>query len=360
MIDAITTWDPVADAPDWPRERFDALANQVFAHQYTHNRAYRTLCDNRQISPEQNPGADAIPAVPTDAFKVAHLFGDAPPTRTFKTSGTTGDARGCHHFRTLDVYAASLHPTFRRFCNPGGQTLRMLILAPSPQDLEESSLSFMLGELQARWGDDKSRYFVTLDAQGQWQINVDDFAAALDQACADEATTMILGTAFAFAEVFDAHRQSWQLPAGSRVMETGGFKGRTRTISRSELYEAFGDRLGLRPTHCLGEYSMTELSSQTYTDALRRGDGATRRFYSPPWLQMDVVDPVTLRPLKKAGAEGLIRFFDLANIDSVSAIQTSDRGVIADDGGLTLLGRAPSAELRGCSLTIEEIVNATS
>jgi hypothetical protein len=49
------------------------------------------------------------------------------------------------------------------------------------------------------------------------------------------------------------------------------------------------------------------------------------------------------------GETGLIRVFDLANVFSVMAIQTEDLGVRRGDG-FELIGRAPLAEARGCSL----------
>jgi hypothetical protein len=69
-----------------------------------------------------------------------------------------------------------------------------------------------------------------------------------------------------------------------------------------------------------------------------------------------LVDPETLEPVDGPGRRGLIRWIDLANVETVSAIQTGDLGVRTDTGGIRLLGRAPGADLRGCSLTAEEIV----
>ena len=356
VIDAIESWDPTGHSHRWPRARFDALAAELFAHQYTHIEAYRTLCDGRGVTPGGDPSPDEIPAVPTDAFKFTDLFAGAEPAHVFRTSGTTADeARGEHHFRTRDVYRASLHPTFKRFCNPGGDRLRMLILAPSPEHLPDSSLSFMLGALVQRHGDAESDYFVTLDDDGRWEFATDALCRALDKACDDQATTMLLGTAFGFAEFLERQDRRWQLPEDSRLMETGGFKGRFRDLSRAELYAQFADRFGLPRSRCLSEYSMTELSSQTYTDHLVSAE-ATGRFYGPPWLDIKVADPVSLEAIDEVETPGLIRFFDLANVDSVCAIQTSDRGIIHADGGLQFLGRAPDAQLRGCSLTIEELV----
>jgi hypothetical protein len=67
-----------------------------------------------------------------------------------------------------------------------------------------------------------------------------------------------------------------------------------------------------------------------------------------------VVDPERLEPLP-FGATGLLRHYDVANLDSVMAIQSDDLG-IAHGGGFELLGRAAGAEARGCSLAVEELL----
>jgi hypothetical protein len=50
----------------------------------------------------------------------------------------------------------------------------------------------------------------------------------------------------------------------------------------------------------------------------------------------------------------MIALFDLANLGSAVHLLTQDLGR-AEEGGLRLLGRASEAELRGCSLTVEEL-----
>jgi hypothetical protein len=69
-----------------------------------------------------------------------------------------------------------------------------------------------------------------------------------------------------------------------------------------------------------------------------------------------VVDPETLEPVSP-GITGLLQHFDLANAASVSAIQTEDLGV-AVDGGFQLLGRAPGATPRGCSVAMDLLLEA--
>src|SRR5690606_74005 len=98
----------------------------------------------------------------------------------------------------------------------------------------------------------------------------------------------------------------------------------------------------------------TELSSQMYEDTILGGD-APRRYWVPGWVRARAVDPDTLAPLPD-GALGVLRIDDLANLDSVAAIQTADLGVVEGDR-LTLIGRAPGATPRGCSLAIEEALS---
>lgn len=109
---------------------------------------------------------------------------------------------------------------------------------------------------------------------------------------------------------------------------------------------------------------MTELSSQAYTDEILRvhrglEESRTGVFQTPPWVRVEIVDPLDFEPIVEPSGEGLIRWYDLSNTESVVAIQTSDRGRVTEDGGFRLLGRADNAQLRGCSLTIEEIVEAS-
>ena len=79
------------------------------------------------------------------------------------------------------------------------------------------------------------------------------------------------------------------------------------------------------------------------------------RHVAPPWLGVQVLDPETLAP-RGPGESGLLSFFDLANVSSVSAILTEDLGRLDDDGALRLEGRAPGAEPRGCSLAMEALL----
>ena len=67
-----------------------------------------------------------------------------------------------------------------------------------------------------------------------------------------------------------------------------------------------------------------------------------------------VIANVTIEYETPAGKTGLISIFDLANVGSAVHLLTEDLGV-AEGAGFRLLGRAAGAELRGCSLVVEEL-----
>jgi hypothetical protein len=287
---------------------------------------------------------DTIPAVPTDVFRtVSLLSAERAAERVFRTSGTTAGARGVHTTLSTAAYRAGASAQWRRWVQPDAGRLRWVPIVFDPAVVTDSSLSFMAGALAGEFASGPPAWY--LSAAGVDPRVVDELRSASEP-------VVVLSTAFALVELLEQLRgDRVVLPAGSRVVETGGFKGRTREVARDVLYADVGGALGLSPGAIISEYSMTELSSQLYSGTWT--GGRADRLHAPPWCLVRAVDPATLRVLPD-GEEGLLRFVDLANTSSVVAVQTSDRGVVHGDG-VELLGRMPGAVPRGCSLAIEEI-----
>jgi hypothetical protein len=57
------------------------------------------------------------------------------------------------------------------------------------------------------------------------------------------------------------------------------------------------------------------------------------------------------------GERGILVHTDLANYNSVTTLLTEDVG-IATDKGFILLGRAQGAQAKGCSLAVEDFLQA--
>jgi len=313
-----------------------------------------------------------VPGVPTDVFRRVDLR-DNNASRlaaTFRTSGTTFGERGVHHKTSMRLYDEGAWRFFREMVDLGSTSnVRVAALVHDPAIVGDSSLSYMVALIAREMGA-AARYFVGTPPDDQSGV-VD--APSFAQWCgASDDPVLVFGTAFALVELFERSTWNIHLPAGSAVIETGGYKGRVRAWSRSELYAAIESRLAVPKHRIASEYSMTELSSQLYSVELcdhrvepsaAGGAGANegldgRVFVAPPWCRVDAVDAETLAPLEP-GERGILRFLDLANADSVWAVQTSDLGTVLETGEVVLFGRSPGAIPRGCSLAIEELVTWT-
>ncbi|WP_437778690.1 acyl-protein synthetase [Sorangium sp. So ce1097] len=345
-----------------PRETFDALAIALARHQAARCAPVARLFQARGADVDAMERADEIPAVPCDVFRFARVAAHPPEAdeRVFRTSGTSLGAasRGEHPFRTTATYELAALAWGARLLWPDGARLRAIVLAPPLDEAPDSSLGFMIDRFAAR-----------LSGPATWhvrggELDAAGFARACSEARAAGEPAIVLGTSFAFVHLLDAALPAGAalLPAGSRAMQTGGYKGRSREVPADELRAAIARALGVTPSHVVGEYGMTELSSQLYEGTLAAalgGRGLAARaapglYHAPPWTRVTAVDPATLSPLP-AGEVGLARIVDLANVDSAVAIQTADRVRVTEDG-VELLGRAAGAPPRGCSIAIDQML----
>ena len=304
-----------------------------------------------------------VPPVPTSAFKHVRLLAvedGRAPEAVFRTSGTSrgSERRGEHAVASLALYRAALLPPFRAHVLAGARP-RLISLLPSPETAPHSSLSRMLATVAAELGDGPSRWYARADGA----LDLDGLRAAARAVVGAEAPVLIAATAFALVHWLDAlavDGARLRLAEGSRLMETGGFKGRALVVARDELYAAVDHWLGIPPERVVNEYGMTEMLSQFYEPVLSRPPApaalAERFHAAPPWVRTRVLDPVSLADAAP-GEPGLLCHFDLANAGSAACVLTEDMGVLVS-GGFRLLGRAPGAEPRGCSLATEELLRA--
>jgi hypothetical protein len=340
-------------------DEFNAAALRIFAWQYARNVPYARFCDRRERTPREVTHWTEIPAVPTAAFREVDLVAGsaADADAVFRTSGTTGgaDRRGVHYVLDVSIYHFSLIPNFAACVLPDGAELTMLSLVPSSSELPDSSLSHMVGVVLERLGGTGSGWY----ASATHGIDDARLAGALHDAQRDGRPVCVLGTSFAFVHLLDRMAERGErhdLPTGSRLMDTGGYKGRSREVEVTDLRRLYQELLGIPASHCVNEYGMTEMCSQFYDSVLR--DGGERRKVVPPWVRTRIVDPGTLQPLSD-GETSLLQHFDLANAGSVCAIQTEDQGVRVE-GGFQLLGRAPGATPRGCSIAMDILLEAVN
>ncbi len=339
---------------------FNRLALALFAFQFERVQIYRRLCEKRGIGPGAIRHWSQIPALPASAFKEHAVSSLAENERShvFCSSGTTGHvpSRHFHNAASLSLYEASLLPWFERHfpcADPafaaGSATL--ISLTPSPVLAPHSSLVHMFKTVRQKFGGPESLYAGRLEADCSWSLDFNQLGSALRDAISGQRAVGLLGTAFSFVHWLDylaVNKMRLRLPAGSRIMETGGYKGRSRTVAKTELRRLMTKYLAVPDSHIVAEYGMSELSSQAYDGVAGQARQAAGIFRFPPWVRTQIISPET-GATAAAGETGLLRVFDPANMYSVMALQTEDLAASRGDG-FELLGRAESAEPRGCSL----------
>lgn len=331
---------------------FEECALAVFRHQYETIPEYRRWCEEQGIGPEKVRGWREIPPVPAVALKYRR-FACGEPQRVFRSSGTTlgSERRSEHAMPDLRLYRAAALGGLEQFLFPGIEEMPIFSLIPSAEAWPHSSLAQMVSWAVERFGSPESAYFASEE-----RFEFAALCAALEERARAGTPVCLMATTAALVRFFDFCRtRNWsvRLPHGSRVMDTGGQKGLERPLSRRGLLHAIWQVLAVPGYFVVNEYGMSELSSQYYDSVIAdrwAGRWRTRRKLAPPWLRTRVLDPVQLRDVPE-GEVGLLCHVDLANAGTVLALLTEDLGRLVD-GGLEVLGRAPGAEARGCSLAV--------
>ena len=370
---------------------FNQLALDVFRFQAEHNSVIRSLCRHRNLSVDRLLTWQGIPAISTASFKEfdVSVLSAEERSSVFHSSGTTAQtpSRNFHSEESLAIYKNSLLPVFLRHLMPelefegkDGERLSnewripMLSLTPSCDVASHSSLVFMLHSVAMEYCA-KDSIFAGQETSVGWELDIDRVLFELRKSMCANRPIMIAGTAYNFIQLLDHFEHKnirYRLAEGSRVMETGGYKGRTRTVPKEELYGQISQKLGIPEARIVSEYGMCELSSQAYNYAIEhvlhsneKGEELlskqelkqrppaqarpfSRRFLFPPWVRIRVVSPETEKEVSD-GEEGILEIVDLGNVASSIAIRTQDR-VWRWGQEFELIGRVEHSEPRGCSL----------
>lgn len=345
---------------------FQRLALRLFALQAKHVPVVAAVCQARGLSPMAISDWQSIPPISTTAFRYAEATSIPETERCacFCSSGTTtaDRSRHFHHASSLELYEASLWAAFQHHVMAGdnesriltGRNLccrraRMVFLAPSAAEAPQSSLVYMLASIARSVGAVADTVFAgSVDSGGLWQINPARITELLTKVADQGEPVIVFGTAFSLLHWLDdctARKVNLRLPRGSVILETGGYKGRSREIARDELHALICQHTGVPQTHIVREYGMCELSSQAYD---RKAGADSSGFYFPPWTRVRIVSPENGQ-LVGEGEKGVIQVFDLANVWSIMAVQTGDLGV-RRGAGFELIGRNTRTIPKGCSL----------
>ena len=300
---------------------FEEMARSVLSYQEAHNSIYGRYCKYQKY-------------LPVSAFKHAPVT-TFPPSESealFESSRTGRTVPSRHYVYALEVYERSVLTHFEQVFGSGPFTL----LAHLPHYAEQgsrSSLLYMVDLLMRTYGDEKSGFFLE---------DLSLFHQALSSDRPQNHPFLLFGAAFGLLDLIE--KDSFLLPEGARVIETGGMKTYRRAIRRAELHTRLAKGFSLPEAQVWSEYGMCELMSQCYT----RGAGL---FFAPPWMRFAILDPEDPTRICEEGEAGALAVMDLANLYSASALLTEDLAVRRGEG-FEVLGRLTDAELRGCNFLV--------
>ncbi len=272
------------------------------------------------------------PFLPVSFFKSHEIrSGNWSAETWFESSGTTGQTSSIHLVRDLNWYLTNAERGFSGFY---GHSREWCILGLLPSYLERghSSLVAMVN------------YMTELSVYPESGFFLDDFERLRDTLvrCQNAGVpVLLLGVTYALLDFAERYPMNLQ---GVTIMETGGMKGRRKEMTRTEVHQVLMEAFGVDCIH--SEYGMTELFSQAYA----RGGTIFAPSDTMKVVATEINDPFcAVNP----GKTGVLNIIDLANLDTVSFIQTEDIGRVHPDGTFEVLGRLDTAELRGCNLMVE-------
>jgi len=334
---------------DGGADPFDELALEVFSYQYEHNLPYRAYCEAAGATPADVTHWSGIPAYPTDAFKseVVASFETEKAVQAIMTSGTTRPNQRGRIFRdelgqklvftaNRVMTGAYLFPDFGE-----GQRCRILLMTPSLEIAPTMGMAIGMDQTRQAFGAPDSTFLV-----GRTGVDVKRLVGALRESESTGVPIAMIGATSAYVYFFNACRDKGMrfcLPAGSRVCDGGGYRGRFGVVTRDDYYQLVEDVLGVPAHMCVNTLGLGETATNYFDTVLREHwlgrPGAARHKVAPPWTRTQVFD-IETREALPAGRVGLLRHYDLCNLPTVIGVQSDNLGIMDEAGGFDIIGRA--------------------
>lgn len=310
---------------------FEAVALDVFRYQSRHCSVFHRFLEHLHTDVANVNNVSDIPYLPIEFFKNFDITtGQFEPALVFESSSTTGVGVSKHLLDDFSRYTDSFVKSFQFAFGDPNQYCHLALL-PSYLERQHSSLVYQVD------------YFIKNSIYPESEFYLADMDALHQQLLINESRqmpTILWGVTYALLNMSERFKMNLKY---SKIIETGGMKGRRKEITRHELHDVLKQAFGVDAIG--GEYGMTELLSQAYSSV----DGLYR---CPPQMRIlvrEINDPFS-KPL--VGRHGIVNVCDLSNLQSCAFIATSDLGKVYEDGSFEILGRVDYSDTRGCNLLV--------
>lgn len=331
---------------------FNSLMLRSFAEQYASSAPYRDYCFKAGATPETLSAWDEIPAVASFRHRerLCQLYPSqkaeelSMESRTVDLSHTRGpffpDERLVGLMRQVQIEAA------RRYLFPDTSRMKMLFFVPQPRMAPGMVMASGLERLRQEFGAVGSRFLISFTG-----LDLKGFVEDLRSAEQSGEPLAILGATHGLDYFMDACLKAgvcFRLPAGSRIMDSGGFMGRYAATPPEQFFHNCERVFGVSRQYCVNALWICESSSiyldTVITDVVAGGPGERRKL-PPPWTRVLIVDPMTFRRVNP-GEIGLIRLYDLSNRGMAAVVQTDKMGY-ETGAGFELAGKLDRSDPYG-------------
>ncbi len=318
--------------------RFNELALRAFELQYSTDEAYRKYCTKTSISPESISHWHEIPAVASFPFKktLASAFPERKAEEFYFRSGIAELRRKRGPFfpvravRSLTEGANKLLE--KAFVFPDVDTIKMLFMVPTPVMAPGMVMASGLERIRQRFGTEDSRFLISFKG-----LDLRGLISSLRHAEKADHPLVLLGATWGFDYFLDSCKRAgivFNLPEGSRIVESGGYVGRYTKCTKEDFFSKCRDILGLPEISCINALWLCESSTVYFDNVLGNhlgGISGERCKVAPPWTRTMAVDPRDFKRLPK-GKPGLLRLYDLTNRAMAISVQTGIMGYETESG----------------------------
>ncbi len=317
----------------------------VFKFQYDNNEVYRKFCDFIGKHKKNVKEIKDIPLMPVRFFKKYEIKSFRGKAKLiFVSSGTSEGIRSKSFYKDIEFINKSILVSFEYFLLPDNFKANFYIFFEPLRIRKNSSLSYMFSLVSGKFS--KKTCFI---------YDKNQYESIFKELKRERKPVLILGTTISlydFMNFLKYKKEKLNLKKGSRIMDTGGWKGRSVSIKGHSLLKMYKKFFNVSKNFVINEYGMCELASQFYDITLRKFifEKKTVRYKSSlPFLRFRIIN--------EEGEDdkiGLIGILDLFNLDTCSFLLTPDMGRIKGRG-FEIMERVDE-DLRGCALISEEVL----
>jgi hypothetical protein len=318
--------------------RFNELALKAFEIQYQSKGAYREYCRSLNASPETVNQWEEIPAVSSFALRKL-LLRSYSSTEAEKVQIRSRVVELRHKRgpffpdKDIQMLVASANRLMEKaYVFPDIETIKMLFMVPVPVMAPGMVMASGLEQIKQQSGTDDSGFLISFRG-----LDLKRLISALRHAEKTGQPLAMLGATWGFDYFLDSCKREgirFRLPAGSRIVDSGGYVGRYVKCTKEEFFGKCTEVLGIKEDYCINALWLCESSTVYFDNVLSNSLAGIRleRYKEiPPWSRTIVVDPLDFRRLPK-GKVGLLRHCDLSNRAMAIVVQTDKMGYETENG----------------------------